>query len=94
MRGLSLIFRRFRGKRSENKTAKMARNLWLKSVRLVIRIILKIKAAKVVFSRAEAHLIDEQGSKNAAFAAFNSKLEPLAGFEPVTCSLRMSCSTS
>ena len=32
----------------------------------------ELKAAKVVFSRAEARLMDERGTKNAALAAFNS----------------------
>ncbi len=31
----------------------------------------KLKAAKVVFSRAEVRLMDERGTKNAALAAFN-----------------------
>ena len=33
---------------------------------------LSLKAAEVVFSRAEVHLLDERGTKNAASAAFNS----------------------
>ena len=32
----------------------------------------KMKAIKAVFSRAEARLMDERGTKNAALAAFNS----------------------
>lgn len=33
---------------------------------------MKLKAAKVVFSLAEARLMDERSKKNAALAAFNS----------------------
>jgi hypothetical protein len=33
-----------------------------------------MKATEVVFSRAEARLMDERGTKNAASAAFNSNL--------------------
>ncbi len=38
--------------------------------------------------------LDEQKQKIAKLANSNMTMEPLAGVEPVTCSLRMSCSTN